>query len=130
MLNVAAALIVKNDCIFAARKKRGLSLAGYWEFPGGKIEAGETPEQCLSRELLEELGVRCRIGAFLGESIYDYGDKVVRLLGFYATHVDGIFLLRDHDQSVWLPPGELAGLRWAPADIPLVGMVIRHLRTV
>lgn len=127
MLNVAAALIVKSGCVFAARKKPGLPLAGYWEFPGGKVESGETPEQCLERELLEELGIRCQVGALLGESVYDYGDKIVRLMGFYTTHIAGAFLLKDHDRCVWLPPRELAGLRWAPADIPLVELMARHL---
>lgn len=127
MLNVAAAIIIKDGCVFAARKKPGLHLAGHWEFPGGKIEPGETPEQCLERELLEELGIRCEVGAFLGESIYDYGNKVVRLLGFCTTHIGGKFLLRDHDRIVWLHPVELVDLHWAPADISLVELVIRQL---
>ena len=120
MLKVAAAIIEKDGFIFAARKKDGLHLAGYWEFPGGKIEPGETPEECLTRELWEEFGVRCEIGGFLGESIHDYGNKVIKLLGYFATHIDGAFRLSDHDAIRWLLPSELAGFCWAPADVPLV----------
>ena len=124
MLIVTAAIIVKDGCVFAARRKPGLHLAGYWEFPGGKVEPGETPEQCLERELKEELGIHCEVGSLLGESVFNYGHKVIKLLGFHTTHKQGTFLLRDHDQMVWLQPVELAELHWAPADIPLVELVI------
>lgn len=120
VLKVAAAIIEKDGFILAARKKTGLHLAGYWEFPGGKVEPGETPEECLCRELWEEFGVRCEIGGFVGESIYNYSNKVIKLLGYYATHCEGLFRLTDHDAILWLLPSELTGLRWAPADIPLV----------
>ena len=127
LIIVTAAIIIENGCVFAARRKPGLHLAGYWEFPGGKVELGETPEQCLERELKEELGINCKIGAFLGESVFNYGNKIIRLLGFYTTHVHGTFLLRDHDQMVWLHPIELSELQWAPADIPLVELLIRKI---
>lgn len=127
LLKVAAAIIIKDGLILAARKKAGLHLAGYWEFPGGKIEPGETPEGCLCRELREEFGVRCEIGPFLGESTYDYGNTVISLLGYYATHKEGLFCLTDHDEIRWLFPSELADLRWAPADIPLVGILQANL---
>ncbi|MDK9705895.1 MAG: (deoxy)nucleoside triphosphate pyrophosphohydrolase [Desulforhopalus sp.] len=127
MLDVAAGIIVKNGCVLAARRRPGLHLAGYWEFPGGKVEPGETPQQCLRRELLEEFGIYCEVSAFLGESIHDYGSKVVRLLGFLTVHTGGTFLLRDHDQIIWLSPEELPHLCWAPADIPLVKLLIKQL---
>ncbi|UTA46865.1 8-oxo-dGTP diphosphatase MutT [Simiduia sp. 21SJ11W-1] len=119
-IDVAAAIIVKNNRIFSARRKPGMHLAGYWEFPGGKIEAGETPEQCLERELLEELGITTRVGNFISESIYDYGAKVVRLLAYQVEHVEGNFELVDHDELRWLSLDELGSVDWAPADIPLV----------
>ena len=89
MLKVAAAVIARDGLIMAARKRAGLHLAGYWEFPGGKIEPGETPEECLRRELWEEFGVRGEIGTFLGESTYSYGHNVVNLLGYFAIHREG-----------------------------------------
>jgi mutator protein MutT len=120
LITVTAAIIEKDGLILAARKKEGLHLGGRWEFPGGKLEGGETPEECLQRELEEEFSIRCEIGPLLGESIFDYGSKIVRLLGYHATHTDGSFKLTDHDEIRWLSIDELSTLKWAPADIPLV----------
>ncbi len=120
MITVTAAIIEKDGLILAARKREGLPLAGCWEFPGGKLESGETPEECLQRELEEEFSIRCEIGPLLGESIFDYGSKIVRLLGYHATHSGGSFTLTDHDEIRWMSIDKLSTLKWAPADIPLV----------
>ena len=125
-MKVAAAIIARDGLILAARKKAGLHLAGYWEFPGGKIEPGETPEECLCRELWEEFSIRCEIGPFLGESTYDYGNTIINLLGYHAIHREGLFRLTDHDAIRWMLPSELTNLRWAPADIPLVDKLQRE----
>ncbi len=103
-----------------ARRKSGRHLAGYWEFPGGKIEADETNEQCLARELWEEFGIRCVVGDFFAESIYEYDTKIIRLLCYRVRHLNGTFQCRDHDQIEWLPVNELTSLKWAPADLPIV----------
>jgi mutator protein MutT len=124
LITVTAAIIQKNDLVLSARRKEGLHLAGYWEFPGGKLEDGEQPEECLRRELLEEFGIESEIGACIGESIYHYESKTIRLLGFLTTHVDGEFSLTDHDEIRWLKPDELKELQWAPADVPLVDELI------
>jgi mutator protein MutT len=119
-IDVAAAIILFDGKVFAARRKPGVHLAGYWEFPGGKIESGETPEQCLSRELQEELCIATKIGKHIGESLYDYGSKVVRLIAYQVEHLEGHFQLIDHDELRWLAADELESVEWAPADIPLV----------
>lgn len=119
-IDVAAAVILADNRVFAARRKSGMHLAGYWEFPGGKVEAGETPENCLLRELQEELGITAKVGGFLGESLYDYDTKVVRLLAYQVEHLEGEFQLIDHDELRWLAADELASVEWAPADIPLL----------
>lgn len=119
-IDVTAAIIVKDNKVFAARRNAKLHLGGYWEFPGGKLEAEETPEQCLARELEEEFKITTRVGAFVGESVYDYGSKVVRLLAYQVQHLDGEFVLIDHDALCWLSLDELDSVKWAPADIPLV----------
>jgi len=119
-IDVTAGIIVKNNKVLAARRKVGIHLAGFWEFPGGKLEEGETPEQCLARELQEEFTITTRVGAFVGESVFDYGTKVVRLMAYQVEHLAGDFELIDHDQLRWLALGELNSVEWAPADIPLV----------
>ena len=88
--------------------------------PGGELEDGETPEVCLRRELAEEFKIDSNIGSFVGESIYDYGTKVIRLMAYMVEHVDGEFELIDHDDLRWLSLDELNDVNWAPADIPLV----------
>jgi len=120
MLIVTAAIIEKEGKVLAARRKPGSHLAGYWEFPGGKLEDGETPEECLRRELAEEFKIDSCIGIFVGESIYDYGTKVIRLMAYLVNHVGGEFELIDHDDLRWLGLDELDDVNWAPADIPLV----------
>ncbi|MBQ0794429.1 (deoxy)nucleoside triphosphate pyrophosphohydrolase [Zhongshania sp.] len=119
-LDVTAAIIVKDSKVFAARRKLGKHLAGYWEFPGGKLEEGETPELCLARELREELNITTRVGIFVGENIYDYGTKVVHLMAYQVEYLAGDFTLIDHDEMRWLSFDELNSVQWAPADIPLV----------
>lgn len=126
MIDVTAAIIQQKKEILAARRKPAGHMGGYWEFPGGKIESGESPEQCLQRELKEELNIQTKIGSFFGESCYDYGTKEIRLLCYYAEYLGGTFSLRDHDAIRWLPVHQLLSLRWAPADIALVEKLIRQ----
>lgn len=120
MITVTAAIIRKNGRILAARKKEGTHLAGFWEFPGGKVEENESPEHCLARELREELGIDAKIGSFFAQSCYDYGIKSIQLLAFLADCNDDTLTLCDHDRVQWLEPGELGSLKWAPADQPIV----------
>jgi mutator protein MutT len=119
-IDVAAAIIVRDKKVLAARRKPGKHLAGYWEFPGGKVEHGETPEHCLARELKEELNITATIGSFLGESVYDYGAKIIRLMAYRVEHLSGEFELIDHDELRWLAVDELDSVQWAPADISLM----------
>ena len=101
-------------------------MGGYWEFPGGKIESGESPEECLHRELREELGIDSKIGSFFGESCYDYGTKEIRLLCYFVDYLGGIITLIDHDTISWLPVHRLLSLTWAPADMPLVEKLVKQ----
>ena len=119
-IDVAAAVIVVDGKVFAARRKLGLHLAGCWEFPGGKVESGETPEQCLFRELREELSIITKVGQYIGENLHDYGSKIVRLIAFQVEHVEGDIQLVEHDELRWLAVEELDSIDWAPADIPIV----------
>src|SRR4051812_45915990 len=119
-LRVAAAILLRQGLVLLARRAPGRSLAGYWEFPGGKIEADETPEAALARELREEFSVEVRVGAFLAANVHRYPTVEVELLAYWTEHVAGDFVLRDHDEIRWVPPTELATFTLSPADIPFV----------
>jgi len=120
LITVTAAIIRKENRIFAARRKVGKHLAGFWEFPGGKLEVGESPQDCLARELAEEFGIEVQVGQFLGENVHDYGEKIIKLVAYHVTHVSGEFRLTDHDELRWFEGTELYDVEWAPADIPLL----------
>ena len=84
------------------------------------MEQGETKQQCLSRELNEEFGIVVSVGDFFGESIFDYGEKKIRLCAYETEHISGEFELTDHDEICWVEHSKLSELRWAPADMPFV----------
>ena len=121
IIKVVAAILQKEDKILIARKKQGKPLAGYFEFPGGKIEEGETPEESLIRELMEEMNIKIAVKEYIGESIYEYGnDKVISLLGYTAEIIDGEIKLSDHDRYEWVTLEQINNYKIAPADIPLI----------
>lgn len=118
---VAAAVIVDQGSVFLARRRYG-SLAGYWEFPGGKVEPGETPEQALSREIQEELGVQSSVGEYFGESEHrsTRGGGPVKLV-FYRCTLKGIPQPgAAHDALAWVAIEDLLKYTVPPADIPIV----------
>lgn len=121
MIEVVAAVLEKDGKFLIACRKKGAHLEGKWEFPGGKIEKGETPEIALKRELQEEFGIDCEIGNFVAESIFDYGKgKEIRLAGFLTVHLAGEFLLNDHSEIRWISKSEFDNFDFAPADMPIV----------
>lgn len=119
-VDVTAAILVRDGRLVIARRKPGKKLAGKWEFVGGKLEAGEGPEDGLRRELREELGIEALIGRFFGESIYEYHHLKIRLLAYVAYCGQETLQLKDHDAVRLVGIRELAGYDFAPADIPLV----------
>lgn len=120
MIKVVAGILQKDDKILIARKAPGKSLEGYFEFPGGKIEALETPEESLVRELMEEMSIKIKVNKYVGESIYDYGNIVISLKGYTAEILEGEITLTDHDMYKWVTLAEINDYKLAPADIPLV----------
>lgn len=124
MVDVAAAVIENREGrILIARRKPEISLGGYWEFPGGKIESGETPAECAARELREEMDVHIETGDVFAESVYDYGDKVVRLVAVRAVLLGGHMQLHDHDEIRWVSVGEMEDYLFAPADEEIVSLL-------
>ena len=120
MIEVVAAVIQREDKYFVARRKTGKHLEGFWEFPGGKIEEGESPETSLQRELQEEFGVTVEVGAFLGENTHDYGSAIIRLKAYRVASSEELKESVDHDMIKWCTLDELNRLQLAPADVPLL----------
>jgi 8-oxo-dGTP diphosphatase len=119
MKTVTAAIIVRDKKVLLTRRGPTEKLAGYWEFPGGKVETGESLADCLRRELQEELGVEADIGEVLAESEYHYDHGSFLLIGMYASLASNNLTLTVHDQADWVPINELLSYQLAPADIPL-----------
>lgn len=119
MRQVAAAVIVEDSRIFLARRSPDDPLAGLWELPGGKIELGETPQECLERELREELEMTASAGAILARATYQYDHGSFELLAI-ETARQSAFVLRVHDQCAWVAWDDLVRYELAPADILLV----------
>lgn len=117
---VAAAVIERDGRVLIAKRKKGWRFAGKWEFPGGKIEPNETPEECLRRELREELGIETEIGDFFCSSTHAYPHATVQLLVYQAFHVSGEYTLHDHQEIRWVLPDELTQYDFPEADEPVI----------
>ena len=120
-IHVTAAIIINEDAaIFVARRGPGKHLAGVWEFPGGKVEAGEFREDCLKREIKEELGMYIEVGPHFLSVEHSYGDKDIHLHSYISKWIGGYIEIFDHDRFLWCHAGEMTDLEFAPADIPIV----------
>jgi 8-oxo-dGTP diphosphatase len=124
MIDVVAAILEnQNGEVLIARRKKGKKLAGYWEFPGGKIEKGESPEQCLIRELNEEIKIEIEVTEYVGENIHCYDEGAIRLLAFKGKITGGDIKLADHEEYVWIDLHDLKKVKLAPADIPFIELL-------
>ena len=119
MIDVTAAILIENGRVLIARRRPGASQVSRWEFPGGKVRPGESPAQCLEREIREELGIRVAVGEFFGESIHAYADRTIRLLAYRVRRAEGGEMsLNDHAELAWVAIADLGQYRFCPADIP------------
>jgi 8-oxo-dGTP diphosphatase len=122
---VTAALICREGKILAAQRPVADNLALLWEFPGGKVEVGETNEECLARELKEELGVEAEIGRYFHNSRYAYPGGEIDLVAYWATIKSGPLDLKFHKAVKWCDRESLTRLAFAPADVPIVELLMR-----
>lgn len=127
---VAAAVITNGDRVLAAQRGPAMSLPGKWEFPGGKIEPGETGRTALTREIYEELSCTIDVGNEIVTASHDYEFGTVTLTTYYATIIDRFPVPSEHSEIRWCTCQELALLDWAPADIPTVNRVQRSLEAM
>ncbi|MBP8915913.1 MAG: (deoxy)nucleoside triphosphate pyrophosphohydrolase [Breznakibacter sp.] len=123
---VTCAVIVRDGLILATRRGKDMDHAGLWEFPGGKLHPGESYEECLIREIKEELNVTVRITGELIPSEFQYPQKRIKLIPFWAEIVEGTLYSVEHDRVEWFSPSQLMRLAWPGADMPIVEQVIAH----
>ena len=128
VMDVVCGVIVDAEGRFlACLRPIGKHLGGLWEFPGGKVDPGETPESALVRELREELEVDVEVGFPLSPVIWNYGERTIQLLPFYCRIIGGDLRPVEHEALRWCLPEHLGDLRWADADNPILSEIVLHL---
>lgn len=127
-IEVVGAVIIQDGRIFAAKRGEGKSMAGFWEFPGGKIEPGESPQAALTRELEEELRIRAEVDEYLTTTRHNTGTVVVELSTYICDLVSGTPILTEHEEVRWVTADKLTDLTWAPADVPTVELLAERLK--
>ncbi len=128
-VRVVAAVIRRGDCIFATQRGYGEFEDG-WEFPGGKIEFGETPEDALAREMREELGIEVIVGEKIATLEYDYSAFHLSMDCFWVRVLTGTLELKEHKAARWLGREELDSVDWLPADSELLEYIKRDWKQI
>jgi 8-oxo-dGTP diphosphatase len=127
-IQVACAIIERDGFVLAAQRSAEMSLPLRWEFPGGKIHAGETAEACLRRELVEEMAIQIEVGESLPASTHTYPTFTVTLQPFICAIQSGEIVLHEHAAIAWLPAERLHTLDWAEADLPVIESYLARCR--
>jgi 8-oxo-dGTP diphosphatase len=120
MQTVTAAILIRDEKVFIGQRKSGKQMANLWEFPGGKLEEGETPQECLVREMREEFGIEVATREYFGESLYHYEHGAIRLLAYLVDWTGGEMKSIDHQDCRWVAFNDLEGYEFVPADLPFV----------
>lgn len=126
MIDVVAGIIWKNGQILLARRGKKKHLAGKWEFPGGKIERGESAEEALERELNEELDIWTKTQKFFASNIHQYSSITIKLYAYNSVYISGELKLLDHDKAEWVDIDDLLHYDFAEADLPLVKKLLEE----
>ncbi|MFZ9595895.1 MAG: (deoxy)nucleoside triphosphate pyrophosphohydrolase [Bdellovibrionia bacterium] len=125
-VKVGAGVIVREGKLLVARRSAAQVLGGFWEFPGGKLEPEETPEQCIRREIREELALEVSVHQCLGCETYAYPTLEVELWVYLCTTQGEPCLLGSHDTYQWCSPDQLHTFQWAPADCFMVNQIVQQ----
>ena len=121
MIRVTAAIIEsENKILIAQRKAKDNLFGGLWEFPGGKIEDGETPKECMARELKEELEIEVEVGRLIISNKHRYPNGIYELLVYKVEHISGNFVLNDHDEIKWITIDEISKFDFPSANTPII----------
>ena len=126
-VRVVAAIIIENDKVFATQRGYGEFKDG-WEFPGGKIEPGETPEEAIVREIKEELDTEVEVIELLDTVEYDYPNFHKSMGSFICKIKSGDLVLKEHEAAKWLTKDTLGSVEWLPADMGLVREIEKYLK--
>jgi len=127
MLRVACAIIIQNHKVLAVQRGANMKMAGKWEFPGGKLEQGETPSQCIVREILEELSMNIQVEEEWPSTIHQYNDFKIELIPLRCHSAQTCPILKEHQDFQWLDSESLFCVDWAEADIPIRDKVAKLL---
>ena len=126
MITVAAGLIESNGQILIARRRNVGRHGRKWEFPGGKVEPNESPEECVRRELQEELGITAKVGELFCVSEYDYPDFSIRLEVYCIRSISGYPVALEHDEIRWIEPKQIEDFDFPEADRPVVAKIVAN----
>lgn len=124
-IEVTCAIILVNEKILVVQRSENMKLPLKWEFPGGKIENGEDDEDCIKREIKEELNINIELISRLSPSHFNYPNFSIELIPFVANYIDGEIKLTEHKQYLLLEKVDLEGLDWAEADIPILNEFLK-----
>lgn len=124
MIRVTAGILENRGKVLLAKRNKDDPLKNKWEFPGGKIEEGETPEKCLKRELSEELGIDAEIGEFLCSSKYEYDHVSIELLAYRVNGYSGELKPTDHEEIEWVSPSDFHNYDFPEADKPIIEILM------
>ncbi len=126
-IEVSCAIIEADGLVLIAQRSETMNMPLKWEFPGGKIHAGESPQECLRRELMEELSIAVEVLSTLPSASHDYPGFSITLFPFICKVVSGEMLLREHSAIRWVLPEDLRSVDLAEADIPIVASYLSTL---
>ena len=127
IIEVVGAAIIKEEKVLVMQRSNQMTLPGMWEFPGGKVEANETEQEALIREIKEELSVTINILDYINEASYDYDFGTVQLKVYTAEIISGQITLEEHSDGKWVTADELKNIDWAPVDIPAAKALVKVL---